>query len=478
MNKNLENYLIEAAGSNKSQLSADNPYREIGFDQEQGRLGWIRVAPFSQIEKSLRDLEPLLEGKKNFVFIGMGGSINGIKPLLALFKGNSYYTLDSLDPQATFELVNKINDLKETLVIAISKSGTTKETQLLASTIKELFSQRLGQDAWANNFLWLSDSTSFEKLDNLGWGEVKKAPLQFDGETDIGGRFSSPHTLIFLLPLFLLLDKDFSKFENIYNDFISLQPKIRKDAFLKCCACKNKPNAYFSPSIGNLDAVFSSWIVQLFQESLGSKVENLEVKTIPNINEGGIFFPLKLDVKIEEPLVSLLSQMYFFQVFIAYFSVQKKVNFVTQSFVEKYKQQVRKLEDEGVRVNDAQSKPLKDVIQEVKNTIQPKHSFVEVVLYFHPQDGVKEEIKKSFEQAFPQRQLLVFVGSDWNHQSYQAAFGSKDTFYVLLTPSFYRLQVQGISSDTLSKNAETLQVVAEATYLTLKDKSIFCSLEI
>ncbi len=478
MDKNFENYLIEAAQINKSQLSADNPYRDVGFDQGKGRLGWVRNIPFSQIQNALMDIVPLLEGKKNFVFIGMGGSINGIKPLLALFNDRPFYTLDSLDPQAISEVVDKIKDLKETLVIAISKSGTTRETQLLALAIKKLFSARLGQDLWMKHFLWLSDSTSFEKLDALGWGGVKKAPLQFDGETDIGGRFSSPHTLIFFLPLFLLLNKDFSELKNLYSTFVSLRPEIRKGAYLVCCECKDKPNAYFSPLIGGLDAAFSSWIVQLFQESLGSKLENLEVKTIPNINSGEVFFPLKLGVKIDSPLVSLISQMYFFQVFIAYYSAQKGVNFVTQSFVEKYKQQMRKLEDEGVKVENAKPESVENIIREVKRLIRPKHRFIEVVLYFYPQAGVKEMIKKSFEQEFFGNQLLIFVGSDWNHQSYQAAFGSKDTFYVLLTASSYAFKVPGVSSDTLSKNVETLRIVAEATHLTLKDKSILRSLKV
>lgn len=478
MNKNLENYLIEAAQVNKSQISVENPYCDIGFDRGSGRLGWVREISFSQIQNALMNIMPLFEGKKNFVFIGMGGSINGIKPLLTLLGGRFFYTLDSLDPQAISEVADKIKDLKETLIIAISKSGTTKETQLLALTLKELFSAGLGRNLWINHFLWLSDSTSFEKLDALGWKGVKKAQLQFDGETDIGGRFSSPHTLIFFLPLFLLLNKDFSQLKKLHDTFASLRPEIRKSAYLACCKYKDKPNAYFSPLIGELDAAFSSWIVQLFQESLGSKLDNLEVKTIPNISSGDVFFPLKLDMKIDNPVVSLIIQMYFFQVFIAYYSAQKGVNFVTQSFVEKYKQQMRKLEDEGAKGDGIKPESLENIMRETKKLIRPGHRFIEIVLYFYPQADIKEMIKKSFGQEFPGNQLLMFIGSDWNHQSYQAAFGSKDTFFVLLTASSYRSQVGGISSDTLSKNVETLQVVAEATYLTLKDKSILRSVKI
>ena len=475
MDKNLEKYLIEASQTDRFQLSEDNPYRDIGFDDGKGRLGWVRTIPFSQIREALENTKFLLEGKKNFIFVGMGGSINGIKPLLALFKECSVYTLDNLDPRAVFEVIAKIENLEETIVISISKSGITRETQLLSTTLRELFSERLGCDQWMSHFLWLSDSSSFEKLDALGWKGVAKAAIQVDGKTDIGGRCSSPHTLIFFLPLFLLLNKDFSKLEKIYNSFISLKPEIRKYAYSVCCDCKDRPNAYFSPCFAgdfNLDEPFSSWIVQLFQESLGSKLEGLAVKTLINAGDDELFFLLRLNLKISDSFVFLISQMYFFQVFIAYYSARKQINFVTQNFVEKYKQQMGKLEGERVDGDNIKVIDSEGIVKEVQKFIQPAHCFIEVVLYFYPQDEVKKEIKCLFEQAFPQKQLFIFVGSDWNHQSYQAAFGSKDTFYVLLIASSYRVQTPGISDNTLSKNIEVLKTIAEATHLTLKNKSL------
>lgn len=476
MNKNLEKYLIEAANTEKSQLSADNPYRDIGFDEEKGRLGWVKTIPFSQIKASLEDIESLLEGKKSVIFVGMGGSINGIKPLLALSPECPFYTLDNLDPKALLEVVDKIESLEEALVVSISKSGTTKETQLLSLTLKELFSNRLGKDSWPKHFLWLSDPSSFQKLDDLGWEGVRKRAIQFDGENDVGGRFSSPHTLIFLLPLFLLFDKNFSKLQDYYNSFVALKPEIQEQAYSASQECKDRPEAYFSPLItGSFGESFSSWIVQLFQESLGSKLKSMPVKTITDTGGDELFYPLKFDLKIDSPFVSLTSQMYFFQVFIAYYSAQRQVNFVTQNFVEKYKQQMHKLEGQGNDTISSKMPDLESIAKETKKLIQPEHRFIEVVLYFYPDLKVKEAVKRVFTRDFPQRRILIFMGSDWNHQSYQAAFGSEDTFYVLLTTSCYEFQISDISKDTLAKNTEALQVIAEATYLTLKDKSLLYS---
>ncbi len=478
MENTLEKYLIEGANTIKEELSSDNPYSGIGFDGEQGRLGWVRTIPFSKIKESLEKVAPLFEDKKSFIFIGMGGSINGIKPLIALFKDRPFYALDNLDPKAIIEIVDKIDNLKEAMVIAISKSGTTKETQLLSSTLREIFINRLGEDSWINNFLWVSDCDSFEKLDSLGWQGANKASIQFDQASDIGGRFAAPHTLIFFLPMFLLFDKDFSKLEDCYESFVNLKPKIQEKAYLASCECKGREDAYFSPLIaGGLGESFSSWVVQLFQESLGSKSKDLPVKTLINVVEDEIFFSLKIGLEIDNPLVSLISQMYFFQVFIAYYSAQKGINFVNQGFVEKYKQQVRMLENSGQEATSGKEINLENAIDAVKGIIRPEHCFVEVILYFYPTLEIKETIQKIVSQNLPGRRVLVFVGSDWNHQSYQAAFGSKDTFYLLFTASSYESSISEVSKNTLAKNVETLKVIAEATYLTIKDKSLLFSFQ-
>ncbi|MDD5195719.1 MAG: hypothetical protein PHQ96_08630, partial [Candidatus Omnitrophica bacterium] len=212
MEKTLEQYLLEAVGKTQNELPPDNPYRESGFDGDKKRLGWLKVTPFSKIKEALTRLQEILEGKDCFIFTGIGGSANGIKALLSLFKGAPLYILDSLDPAALKALTLKIKNIDRTLVIPISKSGSTSETQLLSCALKELFG-----NGWKNHFLWLVDPPAFEKLDTLGWSGAKKIPIQFDEDTDIGGRFSCPHTLIFFLPLFLLLKKDFAQLQRIYS---------------------------------------------------------------------------------------------------------------------------------------------------------------------------------------------------------------------------------------------------------------------
>ncbi|MBD3264475.1 MAG: hypothetical protein GF375_05165 [Candidatus Omnitrophica bacterium] len=473
MDSELKKLLAEAAQCSREDLNSSNPFAETGFDNGKKRLGWARSNDFSSISNLLKRLLSLVEGKENFIFIGMGGSVNGIKPLLSLFENKKIFTLDNLDPAAIKDIASHIEDWSKTLVIPVSKSGTTKETQLLAHTLKEKLSSELNISVPENNLFWLSDPPSFTKLDSLGWQKVRKFPIQFDSEDDIGGRFSCPNTLIFALPLFLLLNKDFDSLGRIYNEFFSLRETISGLSLSQALRYKDKKDALFAPVTGSENnRSFFPWITQLFQESLGSKLENFCVKTIPDYRESGLS-SVGLQMSIEDPVVLLMARMYFFQLFIAFFSALKRINFVSQNHVEKYKSRMRQLEEE--EVNGIPSLDLDSLLNKVKAALRPEHRFIEIVLYWHAGLRTINELSRVFGENFKDKRNLVCIGSDWNHQSYQAAFGDKYTFYVLLTASSYDSRIKGIPSAKLSENVKTLKVISKATHLTLSDKSFLFS---
>jgi hypothetical protein len=469
--KNLKEYLLDAASKEKNQISAENPYREIAFDQDKARLGWVKPVNFSKIKSSLELILPLLENKKKFIFIGMGGSVNGIKPLLSIFGRDKIFTLDNLDPKAINDILAGIDDLEETLVVAISKSGTTKETQLLSQTLKSYFSEKLGVDKWVKNFLWLTDPESFEKLDKKGWPSVEKMLIQFDGRSDVGGRFSSPLTNIFILPLFLFLNKDFDKLEQFYLQFINSQDKIRNAAHNSVLSLSQEDDFNFSPHIGqNLVECFTPWLAQLFQESLGSKNAGKSVKTIVNFSGSG-FIKLKPDFNFAEPVLAIMAQMYFYQLFIAYLAGRWNINFVNQEFVERYKKKMSLLEQSDKKSDSPLSGNVASLVEQINKKIKDEHRFIEVVLYFVPDQEIVSLIQKELEAKFDQKITLVFVGSDWNHQCYQAAFADKATFYALIYLSSYENR-KFIANERINENIETLKRIALATHQTLLDKSI------
>jgi len=465
-------YLWESTSKEKRELSPKNHFKKIGFDGEKPRLGWVRPPSWRLIEKSLKDCLKIIKDKKEFIFVGMGGSINGIKTVVSLKKKSFIFTLDSLDPQALRDILSKLQYLKNTLVIAISKSATTKETQLITHSLKIIFKEKAKE-----HFLWLVDKDSYRKLDSLGWKNFFRLPIQVDSRQDCGGRFSCPHTLIFFLPLFLILNKNLRKLKKLYNRYRLLGNKILGKAYYDAFRYRDTRRAYFSIRVRkDLLEDFKTWITQLFQESLGSKKQDFPVKTIVRKRNGigPLFNSLSLNMKIASPVVEIMSTMYYLENFVAFYAFFKQINFVNQPYVEVYKQRMKKLSYKNIR--SANSGDYKRLIYEIKENLKPHHKFIEIIFYFHPSKNIYEKIRRNFIKNFSKTKVLIFIGSDWNHHSYQAAFLDRYTLYVFLAKDSYQAKVPFIYPQSLKENIRTLKLISYATYLTLKDKSIFFTL--
>lgn len=384
-------------------INQTGKFLDIGKDGEYLRLGWVNIFPWEIIQDTLNQFSLLANGYQNFIFIGMGGSINIIKALKSFYQAKNIYTIDSLDPQAYDEL----KDVDNPLIIAISKSGTTLETKL----ITQKFSQ--------NKIIWLKDKE----------GDLH---IQFDAGNDIGGRFSAPNTLIFWAPLFLIFNQDFGKTQSIYNQFASQIDQIRSEMWALGEQIHQSNNQYFQifchPSLAN-------WMTQLFQESLGSKIPDFHPKTLIGGEKIPYFYPINLS----DDLTISLYQAQILVASIAYF---KNINFVNQPLVEKYK----KLINSDISPDDIN-----------KDLTLKNFKFVEIICYWAIPEEEKDQIKAQYQQTYPDKIILLFEGSDWNHHSFQAAVDNPETLFCLLTK-----QVDPI-----------LDKIALATYKTLEGKSIY-----
>ena len=464
----IKEYLLAAGSKDKKDLPFDNPFANIGFDGEDPRLGWVIPPEFPLIADRLQQISQLLQDKKHFVFVGMGGSINGVKSIASFDKNKSIYTIDSLDPAALSEILRRVEPAK-TLVIAISKSSTTKETQLIAKSLGQVISKE--------NFIWLIDLGNKEKLFSQGWQDINIFPIQPDLREDIGGRFSSPHTLIFLLPLFIILGKDINRLEAVWSQYVSLRKVLLDKSYSLAEKHKNSTPAYFNLKLKeNLKDNLYGWLVQLFNESLGSKKEKLAVKTLVSAEDEDIegFWPLSLDIDIDDYFVYIMAHMYFSQCFVSFYAYFQNIVFVNQPYVEVYKKAMRS--QEGI----IQNKPAvfwRDMPEILKqNPSFDSKKFIEVVLYFYPKEGFIEELSRALSHQIPHKKNLVFIGSDWNHHSYQAAFKSEDTLYVIACLEEYEI-CPYIDKNIIQENVNTLKVISVATFSTLKDKAEFMPLK-
>ncbi|MFH1227318.1 MAG: hypothetical protein V1701_05380, partial [Planctomycetota bacterium] len=283
--------LKQAAGKQtKEEIPAENPFREIGFDPA-ARLGWFNPPAWSDVEGNLTSFLKLSEGKENFIFIGMGGSINTVKALIEIYKGKSKYKVfayDHLDPQALTEILSQV-DLEKTLVISISKSATTKETRVLSANLREALEQSLSHLreafkkaglSYKDHFLWLIDlpkKNDLYTMDDASWKDVAVLPIQPDGRTDIGGRFTAPHTMIFFLPLFIFENKDIKRVKNLYKDYRMVIKQLRQRAAREAERLFKDRSQYFAVQLPRhrvrLQSALLTWTTQLIQESMGAKIE-------------------------------------------------------------------------------------------------------------------------------------------------------------------------------------------------------------
>ena len=206
--------------------------------------------------------------KQNVVIIGIGGSSLGTKAVYDFLRyKNSFdkklYFCESTDPVLLHATFNQL-DLKETLFLIISKSGTTIET---ISIFKYLLTKvTLSQE----NFAIISDLNS--PLHQLALD--KKLPY-FEIPSHVGGRFSVLST-VGLVPLAILgidiqklLDGAKAIKDSFFNQQEAYENIINKATYYSKSLFKYNINCLFSYSESLRS--FNDWYIQLWGESLGKQ---------------------------------------------------------------------------------------------------------------------------------------------------------------------------------------------------------------
>jgi phosphomannomutase/glucose-6-phosphate isomerase len=472
--------LIQASERPRLEIKETNTYREIGFEDDNSRLGWVIPPTWEKIEAILIKFNDLnvVKRKTNFVFSGMGGSINTIKAIKKIHGnqiGAKIYTIDSLDPAALKELFSYIDSLPQTLVIGISKSGTTRETQDILKAMSQRFESE-GLDV-RNHFIWLTDLPKGQtSIESSGWVSTQTLPIQVDGGTDIGGRFTAPHTAIFVIPLYLALNRDIVQLRSIWGEYLRLREVLLESPAERAYSLAKKGTQTFAVVLDDpIAQALETWVTQLIQESLGSKNVEFNPKTIVLPTGEAIppgFEQVRFDFDSLNVDVKTMVNMYLLQIFTAIFAYEKGINFVTQPEVELYKREMNIIDPQKLPNNEPVTPT--ELVAKIKNHLQlkPKTRFLEVICYWHLNDDFNNLLDKLLKNAFPQLETLVFTGSDWNHHSYQAASKNEDTLFIILTKSDYEHDIDGVSELILENNIRTIQKIAYATHQTLHERAL------
>jgi transaldolase / glucose-6-phosphate isomerase len=241
------------------------------------RLGWLDPIP-----KALEEL-PAIEafvhdarkaGSARAILLGMGGSSLAPEVFGRVFKGRpGYPRLDILDttaPDAIARVARNI-DIRRTLFIVSSKSGTTAETSSLFNYFYGLACDALGEEGAGRHFVAITDpGTPLEGLARRhGFRHV------FLGDPEVGGRFSAL-SIFGLVPAALAgvdIRKALARSKGTIEDCRSTDPgnnpALQLGAVLGILAGRgvDKATIFASTRVRSLGA----WLEQLIAESTGKE---------------------------------------------------------------------------------------------------------------------------------------------------------------------------------------------------------------
>jgi len=162
-------------------------------DGEEKWMGWIDI-----VEREQADLGTLAElaadvqtgGFNTILLLGMGGSSLCPEVLAETFGQQdgfpSLHIVDSTDPAQVKAVRDKL-DLKQTLVVVSSKSGSTLEPNILKQYFFEQMKDAVGADEAGSHFIAITDpGSNMEKVaKGDGFRDI------FYGDPTIGGRYSA-----------------------------------------------------------------------------------------------------------------------------------------------------------------------------------------------------------------------------------------------------------------------------------------------
>lgn len=253
----------------------DAIYEKVVNERDSGEIGYFDLAYNNSELKKIKDFintNPLIKNGtlKNLFVLGIGGSSLGTKAIDAMLQSSknrkniNLNFLENVDPVAIKRELEGV-ELKETLFIVISKSGTTIETASNTKIVFEHFSL-LENSELKNHLCLITDKDS--PLDRFGEDYSLSC---FHIPKNVGGRFSVL-SAVGMLPLAIIgydVDSILSGAKKIGDNFFSKNYTVIMDKafyYYRNADCINM-NVLFSYYTDM--SFFNDWYTQLWAESLG-----------------------------------------------------------------------------------------------------------------------------------------------------------------------------------------------------------------
>lgn len=222
------------------------------------RLGWVDLFTESRsLLPRIKALRELLDERdiERIVLVGMGGS--SLAPEVMTYNSKiPLVILDSTHPDAVKPLIE--SDLRNTVVIVSSKSGTTLETDSLRRVFEKAFEK--SRLAFRDHMIAVTDSNS--DLDTLA--RKKNYLAVFNANPTVGGRYSA-------LTAFGLVPSGLAGVDvaSLLNNAEELVTVLREDS-------ASNPGLQLGAALASFSKVSlkvtdgpSTWVEQLIAESTG-----------------------------------------------------------------------------------------------------------------------------------------------------------------------------------------------------------------
>jgi transaldolase / glucose-6-phosphate isomerase len=245
-------------------------------------LGWLgiteeqsaQIAQFQKLAADIRDA-----GFTHAALLGMGGSSLCVEVLEMTFGKISgypqFFILDSTDPAQVKAVESKI-DLKKTIFIVSSKSGSTLEPNIFKQYFYDRVSKTIGASEAGSRFIAVTDPGShMQKV-----AEGDRFRHVYFGLPSIGGRYSALSNFGMVPAAAQGLDvaKFLDRTEEMVHACASSVPADQNPGVILGAVlgtlqkhCRDKVTIYTSPGISDLGA----WLEQLLAESTGKEGKGL-----------------------------------------------------------------------------------------------------------------------------------------------------------------------------------------------------------
>lgn len=354
------------------------------------RLGWLEPPAWANVADLLAEYPVPVGGR--LVLIGTGGWAFGAHAVREV-GGARLDVLDVLDPDALRRTIAG-PDGPPDLVVAVSESGTTVETRLLAEAVRD----RYGVDV-----RWLTGP-------------------RLTGQVAL---FAAPLSTPFLLCSSVVAGDGFRA---AYDDFVRSAPALAKWAAETSTAAPELPGRVVLRPPGDAGPGLRLYLTQLARQALGGR-NGTWYDVGAEIGDGPADWVVDLPAgsPSAHPVTVLMRRCYAADALVACVGARLGISFATHPAVSRYK---RLLADAGGDAAEALAVPAAGIVPAVSDWLAatPGLRAGHLVCY---DPGLAGRLAAAHDGSRWERH----PGSTWNHHTYQAVADHPDIGVAVVLPA-------------------------------------------